>query len=73
MKQNYKALNTCLTCKHCFIELELVCTFYEDMPCDNIPTLSDVVNLEKYLKWIDRNKVQCNGICDNYENKDTAN
>lgn len=69
MKQNYRTLNTCLNCKHGFMELEIVCQFYEGMPCANIPTITDVVNLEKYLQWVDRNKVECNGVCDNYEHR----
>lgn len=51
------------------MELEIVCQFYEGMPCANIPTITDVVNLEKYLQWVDRNKVECNGVCDNYEHR----
>jgi hypothetical protein len=70
MKANYRTVDTCFNCKHCFIEIELVCMFYEEIPCDKVPTLADVVNLEKYLKWINRNEVQCNGICDNYEHRD---
>lgn len=68
MKQNYKTVDCCLNCKHCFIELELICTFYEEIPVDHIPNiLTDIAVVEKYLRWIDRNRTQCNGICDNYE------